>query len=165
MIFSKKGQSNIMMDTIVVLIVAVVFGMVVFFGWQMFTELKTDMRADLDLNESKEVIDEIESRYPSVFDGLFIFIFMGLWAAGFVAGIMSEQHPALFGFMMLIMVFVLIVAAILGNYFEETFEDAELLAISSSFPMTMWVMTHLLTITIGVVVTIILGLMGKNKVT
>ena len=62
------------------------------------------------------------------------------------------------------MVFVLIIAAIFGNYYEETFQDADVSTVAQSFPMTNWIMTHLLLVTIGMVVTIMLGLMGKNRV-
>ena len=162
----KKGAvpDTIVLDIIIVLIVAVIFSMVVFFGWQMFTELKTDVRADLSSNESQQVIDDVEARYPSVFDALFVLIFLGMWAAGFIASLMSDQHPVIFGFMMLLMVFVLIIAAIFGNYYEETFQDADVSTVAQSFPMTNWIMTHLLLVTIGMVVTIMLGLMGKNRV-
>lgn len=162
----KKGAvpDTMVLDVIVFLICALVFSMVIFFGWKIFSDMKTDVRADFTLNESKTVIDEVENRYPSVFDAILIFILLGMWAAAFVAALNADQHPVIFGFMMFIMIFVLIVGAIFANYFEETFQDDELSSISASFPMTFWAMTHLLMITIGVVVTVMLGLMGKNRV-
>lgn len=163
---SKKGVApdTLIFDVIVILIAAVVFGMVAYFGWQAFTDIKPDIQADITSNDSQEVINQINDRYPSVFDALFVFIFLGLWAAGFVSALVSDQHPIIFGFMMLLMVFVVIIAAIFGNYFEETFQDDELREASQSFPMTNWIMGHLLETTIGMVATIVLALMGKNRV-
>lgn len=159
--FNKKG---FMMETIYFLIVALVLGMVTFFGWQSFSNINDDMTDDLELNESIEIINDVEARYPSTFDALFIFVFVGLWVAAIFSALVSEMHPIIFGFMMFIMIFILICSAIFANYFEETFQDAELSSISADFPMTTFAMNHLLEVTIGVVVTVMLALLGKNKV-
>lgn len=158
---SRKG--NVVIDVIVFVLVLVVVSMVTIFGWQAFTEVNDDIQADVTLNESKQAMQEVETRYPSVMDGLFMLIFLGMWAAGVVSALMSDQHPAIFGFMMLIIVFVIIAAAMFANYFEETYEDPELNTLVQDFPMTNWVMTHLLELTIVVALSIVLALMGKNR--
>lgn len=157
----RKG--NIVMDIIVFLIVIVIFSMVVLFGWQAFSEVNTDIQNDLQLNESIAAMEEVETRYPSVFDGLFMLIFLGFWAAGIISAMMSEQHPVIFGFMMIAVIFVLIASAMLANYFEETYQNEELNTLTDDFPMTNWVMIHLLELTIAMALSIVFALLAKRK--
>lgn len=161
---NKKGQEGVIVfDLIVLVIVLMVFAMVALFGWQAFSELNPTLQNDLTLNESKETLNQVDTRYPSVMDGIILFIFLGMWAAAIVAALMSDQHPLLFGFMMILVVFVLIASAMIANYFEETYQDEELSALTGSFPKLNWIMTHLMELTLIVALSVILALLGKNR--
>lgn len=162
MISCKKG--NVVFDLIFLVIVLVVFSIVIVFGYGIFTEINGDIQNDLTLNESVATMQVVENRYPSVFDSLAVFILFGLWTAGIVSALMSDQHPLMFGFLMILIVFVLIAGAMISNYFQETFEDDSLSTYMDSFPMTNWVINHLLEISIVVSLSIALALMGKNRI-
>ena len=156
-------KANIVVGTLMALIVIVVFAMVIYFGWSAFSGISTDVIADLTENSSIQIVQDVETRYPSVFDGLFMLVFLGMWAFVIVAAFMSDAHPMLFGFSLLLIVFVLIIAAMLANGFEETFMDESFAGVTASFPMSFWVVTHLLQMTLAITATVILALMGKNK--
>lgn len=152
-----------MLNIIILLIVVSVFGMVSMLGYQALQGASSDITADLDLNESITMVQDTQTRYPALLDSLLVFVFVGLWAAGIVAAVMSDAHPMVFGFVMLLMVFLVIVAGILGNYFEETYQDSELSSITTSFPMTNFILTHNMQLTVAIVISIALALMGKNR--
>lgn len=158
-----KKKANVVMDSIVFVIVILVFSLITFFSWTAFDDIKTDVYNDITLNESKETITEVETRYPSVFDGLIVFVLLGMWAFGIVSAVIREDHPVLFGFMMILLVFVIIAAAMLGNFYEELFQDSLLAGITDSFPASNWILTHILELSIVVGLSILLVLLGKNR--
>ena len=146
------------------IIVIVVFSLISLFVWVAWDELADDMKADVDVAEADEIIDEVTNRYPSMIDGLALLIFLGMWLFGVAASYFSESHPFLFGMMLILVVFVIIAGMMLGNFYEELFEDEELSDISGSFPVTHWILTHLLTI--GIVIACSMAMFyfgGKGK--
>lgn len=157
----KKG--NVIVDGILFLIVVFVVTLIALFGGKLFTDLRPDITNDLQHNESKEAFNEIDTRYPTVLDGLIVLIFFGMWAAGIASALMSPNHPLLFGVMMIAMVFVIIAGVILGNFYEELFEDAELATLTDSYPKTHWILTHMLQIGIVIVFSIAIIYFGRNK--
>ena len=150
MILFKKG--NIVMNSIMFIIVIVVMGLVSLFIWVAWDELADDIKEDVDVAEADEIVDEVTDRYPSMIDGLILLIFLGMWIFGVAASYFSESHPFLFGLMMILIVFVIIAGAMLSNFYEELFEDEELSTVGAEFPVTHWILTHLLII--GIVMAI-----------
>lgn len=159
-----KKKSNVVIDMLMVLVIVVIFGIVGMIGFQVFTDMKDDVKEDLQLEEADDVIDNLDTRYPATIDGLIMIVFVGLWIAGIVSAIMSNEHPAIFGFLMFLIVFVLIAGMMLGNFYEEFFEDDDYNTMPAQFPVTNWLLTHMLQIGIIVVSTILLAMLGKNKV-
>jgi pilus assembly protein TadC len=146
------------------IIVIVVMSLISLFIWVAWQELAEDMKSDVDVTEADEIIDEVTNRYPSMIDGLVMLIFLGMWIFGVAASYFSESHPFLFGMMMILVVFVIIAGMILGNFYEELFEDEELSGIPDDFPVLHWVLTHLLII--GIVMAVSMAMFyfrGKGK--
>jgi len=143
------------------IIVIVVFSLISVFIWVAWDELEPDMRTDVgNMTEITETIDEVEDRYPSMIDGLVLLIFLGMWIFGVAASYFSESHPFLFGMMLILVIFVIIAGMMLGNFYEELFEDTDLLGISDSFPVTHWILTHLMIIGITIAVSMALFYFG-----
>jgi hypothetical protein len=134
------------------------------FIWKAWTELEPTIRSDVNVTEAEEVLDEVQTRYPSMIDGLVMLIFLGMWIFGIAASYFSESHPFLFGMMMILTIFVIIAGAMLSNFYEELFEDDELSTVGADFPVTHWILTHLLII--GIVMAISMAMFyfgGKGK--
>ena len=161
MISSKK--SNVVLNSVMLLIGIFIFAMVALFGGYILDDVEEDVLADVTLNESKDVFNEVHDRYPSVFDGLIMFLFIGLWAACVVAAVMSEQHPMIFGFLLFLMVFVVFIAGAFSNFFTDFFADDIYGTTTTSFPMTVWLLTHLVEMIVAITLSIVLALLGKNK--
>lgn len=134
------------------------------FGGHLFNEIGTDIVNDLTLNESKDAFQEVETRYPTVMDNLLLLLFAGLWIAGIVAALMSDQHPAIFAFLMIMLIFVIFIAGAFANFYEELFSGAEFGTLTASYPKSYWIMTHLIEVTVAMALSIILALLGKNRV-
>lgn len=158
-----KKKGNAVFGTIMFIVVIVAFTIISFLGYHVFSDMKPDLLSDLNTTESKAVITDLDARYPSAIDGLVALIFAGLWVAGIVSTITKDEHPIIFGFMMFALIFVIIAGAIIGNTFEEMFQDSDLSTLPASFPLSYWICTHMLEIGIVVSVSILLSMLGKNK--
>jgi len=146
------------------IIVIVTVSLISLFIWKAWSELEPSMRTDINMTEAEEVMDEVETRYPSMIDGLILLIFLGMWIFGVAASYFSESHPFLFGMMLILVVFVIIAGMMLSNFYEELFEDEELSTVGADFPVTHWILTHLLIIGITIAVSMAMFYFGgKGK--
>ena len=164
MISYKRKRANVVINSIMFIIVIVVMSLVSLFIWKAWTELAPDMIEDINSTQGEEIINDVTNRYPSMIDGLVMLIFLGMWIFGVAASYFSDDHPFLFGMMMILVVFVIIAGMMLGNFYEELFQDQELSTVAASFPTTHWVLTHLMII--GIVMAVSMALFyfgGKGK--
>lgn len=159
----RKG--NAVLDTLVVLVVIIVFAITSFFAYQIFGDTKELIEDDVNMSmtEVNETLQGTYDRYPSVLDGLIIFLFIGLWALVIVSSLMIDAHPLFFIFMAVLMLAVIVVAVFMGNFYEELFTDPDISSLPNSFPMTHWVLTNMLWLALGIGFSVGLVLYGKSK--
>lgn len=163
MIFKQK-KGNAITDTILVMVVLFIFVILAMTTYKWLGDVNDDIQADADLtNQSKEVTQNIYDRYPSVLDGLFIFLLGLLWILVLVASFMIDSHPIFFAVTLVLLVLLLIVAGLLSNAYSEFMEIDDMTGISSSFPMTHFIMSNFLVTCIVIALTVALVLFGKNR--
>lgn len=151
-------------DTITLLIVLFVVIIFVIAAKPGFDEVNDEIQADSDIDaEAKEPVNDLNTRYPAYFDGLLLFLFVLLWAVTLVSSFMVDTHPIFFAFTLMLMIFVFIIAAILGNAYEDLTGDSTLANEAAEFPIMDWLMTHLLYVAIVVAFSIAIVLFGKNR--
>lgn len=158
-----KKKGNIVFVGIFIIIILVLFGMISMFAYQAHTEFKTELLDDLEMNESKTVINDVTNRFPSTFDGLIMIILIGIWIGGLGSALVKEEHPVMFGLMMFLVIFVLIAGALLANAYEEVFSDEDLNTMPDSFPATHWILTHILEVGVFMLLSILLVIYAKNR--
>lgn len=158
---NKKG--NVIYVSIIFIVVISIFAIINLTTFQMWNFVDDSILEDLTYNESKTVINDVTDNGPSVFDGLILIVFAGIWIMGIAAGIMKDEHPVIFGFMMLAIIAVIIAGAFLANSYEEFFQDAEMSAMTTLFPKTHWILTHLFQIGIMMALSSLLAIMAKNR--
>lgn len=161
MISHKKG--NVVMSSILFIIVIVVASLMSLFGWKIWTDIAPEIRADTNMTEADDLLNEVEDRYPAVMDGIIMMIFLGLWIFGIAAAFFNESHPFLFGLMFILIIFVIIAGVILGNFYEELFQDEDLNTIGAEFPKTHWILTHMLLIGIVISISMALTYFGVHR--
>lgn len=160
---TSNKKANVVIDIIMFIIVLSVFALISIFGWKAWSDLEPDIRLDATTNQSTETIDQVETRYPSMIDGLFMLMFLGMWIVGSVSAYMSDSHPMLFGIMLVLVVFVIIAGVMLGNFYEELFTDSTLTTLTNDFPATHWIMTHMLMIGIVIATSMTLIYSAKGR--
>lgn len=152
----NSRKSNIIINSAVFIIGLFVFVLISYFGYKLYSELSPMVKPELVHNESVEAFEEVEDRYSDVFTGLIVLALLGFWAFVIIAAMMSSQHPVLFIFSIILILFVIIVSLILGNTYEEIFSHEEYTGVTSAFLIPHFIFTHMLEISIGVLMSGIL---------
>lgn len=159
---SRKG--NIVINGLFIIIAIFVFTLVSMFGYKLLNDLQPDIVADVsEHNESVDAYNEIGDRYAPTFNGLIVFALMGFWSFMLVAAFMSNEHPILFIFMMLLLIFVIIASMILGNTYEEFMSDAEYAGVTAQFTLANFIMTNMLKINIAICMSALFVAFAKNR--
>ena len=158
-----RKKSQLMMEAIFAIIILFVFIFISMFAYKLLSDVRPDVVADVELNESKKIMNDMTDRFPNVFSGLFVLLLIGVWAFVIVAAFMSNDHPLLFAFSIIISVAIVVVGMILGNFYEEFFQDAEYATLTASFAIPNFIMTNFMKVTIVLIVTSLLISYAKNK--
>lgn len=159
---SKKG--NAVIDTLMVIVVLLVFGIMLFVGKGVFTSLNDDIQASDDFNnQTKDIVKTQHDKYSNFFDAVFLLVFILLWALVLVASFNVDSHPIFFIFSVILLIAVFMVAGFVSNVYADFSLDPDMSAVTSTFPMTDWIMTHLLIAAIVIGFSVLLVLFGKNR--
>jgi len=160
--FNKKG--NVISDILLIVIIFFVFCITVFVGAKLSGDLNTEIQQDnLMNNESKELSNDLATRYPSFMDGLIMFILILLWILVLVASFQIDAHPIFFAVTIILFIFVMIVVVEIGNTFEELTNDADLVEYRDQFPLTVWLFDNIIIVSLIFGASVMLVLYGKLR--
>jgi uncharacterized membrane protein len=159
---NKKG--NIMVETFLVVIVLMVFAIVSISVYKAFDDLNQDIQGDTEMDETaKAQYSNLYSRYPSGFDGIFAVVMGLLWISVIITSFMIDSHPAFFMISLIVLVVFLLVAGYLANSWNDFADDPNIVDYSEHFPITNYVLNHLMHFIFVIGASILLALYGKNK--
>jgi hypothetical protein len=98
-------------------------------------------------------------------DGVFAFVFIGLWIVTIVSSFMIDSHPIYFIVALLLLIGVLIFGVYAGNVYQEIIaDDAGMDAVSQQFPITDYILSNLFLVGLVVGISIMIALYGKFMV-
>jgi len=157
----KKG--NAILDIIFIAIFIFGFSLSSIIGYKIFTDINTEIQeSDSQFNnQSKEVVDDLHGKYPSLFDGAFLVILIFLWIGALVSSFVVDTHPIFLMLTIVLLVFCLFLAAIFSNSYESVTADDQIYSSSTAFPITDFLMGNLYIIVLVIGLTVTLVLFGK----
>lgn len=159
--FNKKGQ--LPLDLIIVLIVLFVFVVVAFVAVFVSQGINDELQADDDWNnESKEMLSELNTGFPTWMDNAYMFILIGFWIILLVSSFMVDSHPVFFIVTVILVIFILIAGMMISNALEEVTSDPDFSSVKEQFPKMNWINDHWLIIMIAIAFTALLALYGKG---
>lgn len=159
----KRGQlfADILMGGIALFVLGVVIVVMTYVS----SNVNDSFQNSTVYNESgKAVMESAIGDYGSVWDGVFIFFFGGLWAFYILSGFFLDSHPIFFIILFIAMIAVFVVLMTLGNTFVQFISgQSDLANASDLLPYTSWVMSHVLELFILVFLTAAIALYGKKS--
>jgi len=147
------------------MIVLVVVGIVSIIAYMSFDEIHTLMDEDEDISEAAmNVTDDLHSRFPAVFDGIFAMFFVLLWVAILIAGYMIGAKPIFLVLSIILMASLIIAGIFMSNAYEELMEDSDISDYAAEFPITGFVLTHLLEVLLVIGVSLGIVLYARSQI-
>lgn len=140
------AKGNIAIDVIVILVAIVVFAIFSVIGLRLFTDLNSEIQSDttMTLNESKQVPQELYSKYPAMLDNAILFAFILLIMSSIISVFFMDSHPVFFFIFTIILVSVFVVSILLANGYDDLMSDDEFASSANQFTYTTYIMTHIL---------------------
>jgi hypothetical protein len=156
----KKAQ----LELLFMIAVLFMIGLVAFVGYRMFTEINTDMQADNTISaEAKAASSSLYSRFPSIFDSGFIFVFVIIWISILVSSYFIDSSPAFFIISLILFAFTIVVALGLNEGYEAILQDSEFSTYNTVFPMTNYIISNLPLVAVIVGFSILIVLYAKAR--
>lgn len=145
---SRKGNVG---DIALIIVVMFSFALIVIIGKNVFVDLNEGMQdAGFMSNRSVSILDNFESNYTTIFDGIFLFVFVGLIVGVAISAFMIKSHPAFFFVTIILLAFFIIIAAIFSNVYEDISTNEAFVDQSADFTVINHIMGNLpVWITIG----------------
>jgi len=160
----KKRKGNIAINIIFIVLFLLMFSIGAIFWGYIQNEITAELVADDDIQqESKDQLTEFNNTYPSLFDGIFVFIFFMFWVMTIISSLFIDSHPVFFIISFILLISSFVVIGYLSNTFEEIMTDEEISNYSDNFPMTKWIFSHLVLIVLVVALTEAIVLYGKFR--
>jgi hypothetical protein len=159
---NKKG--NAVIDGIVIVLILVTFAIIAVVGYSVFNQMDTFIQSSEMSNQSKDISSTLNAQYPSLFDGFAVFILVMAWISALIFSFMIDTHPIFLIISLILIAFILVIAAIVANGYEETMiNDAEFSSYSVNFPMMNFIITHLVETIMVISMSIGLALFAKSR--
>lgn len=158
---NKRGWGGIV---VIIVVLLLVFALVNMFVFKAFSSVNDFMQDDDDLsNTSKEVVQDLEDRYPSTFDGAFMLILALSTMLFIVISYNADNNPLLMVVAILIMLFLLLGTIVLSVSYSELVSDSEISGFTTDFPMSHWVLDHFGMVGLGMITSMLLAMFIKQR--
>jgi hypothetical protein len=159
-----KKKANMISDGIIVLVVIFVVGISSIYGHKLLSDVNDDVQNDPEVhNETKILLQDYTTKYPSALDGLFVLMFALLWIMVLVASYLIDSHPVFLVPSFILLIFVLICGGLLANAYEEIVTEDDLGSFTDQQPMGFFIITHIIEFMIAICMTIALVLYAKFR--
>jgi hypothetical protein len=113
-------------------------------------------------DDSKAIVNSVAGNYDSLWDNLFLFIFMGSWLGLLVAFYFVQEHPVMAVFMIIFILLFLILAPIIANIYGG-FSQQGVLEVNR-YPKTSFILQNYLIFGIVIALSCMAVLYAKGRI-
>ncbi len=147
----RQPARNALLDSWVIIAVIFVFALLSMLGFVMMTSFNDAVQEDTASfsNSTQSTMSTLNTVYPRLMDGLFLLLFVGLAAGGIATVFFLDTHPIFLFITFFGLIFMFLTGAFFGNAVDSILQDAEFTTVAANFPMSIFIMTHLLEVSVG----------------
>jgi len=128
---SKKGN---LQDLIVIPVFLFIIAFSFVLGFYIYGEMNTEIQAADLTTTSKQMFSDNYDTYNGTFDGIFLFIMVGLGLTVVISAFFIRAHPIFYFVSLIVYAFITVISAILSNAYEELV-GTTLAAAAGQFPI------------------------------
>lgn len=157
----KAGLPDLIFIVIAFFALAVIF----LLSYTIFSKVNDELQASEQISgQGKDMANDIMTRFPTLFDRIFLFIVIGL-GIGIVAGAwFIPSHPALFWISVPVLAFIIWLGGLYANIFAEISDNAEISGYAASFPIMTFIFDHYIILIMVYSIVVSIALYAKAKV-
>ncbi len=138
--FKKKGAVS---DIIFIMIIIFVIAITMIISIKIFTETNNELQQmTLIPNQSKQLMSDWDDKVASLFNGMFLFLFMGVIIAGVVLASRVEVSPGFFVVGIIVFIIAIALAAIFANIYNEISQNDQLKEQADRFSIMNFIMEN-----------------------
>jgi uncharacterized membrane protein YjgN (DUF898 family) len=164
-LFERNKKANAISEGIFILVVLTVLGIITVIGFSVFNMVNDEIQADPEMSaDSKAVSDTLNTQYPALFDGIFLFLVVGLWIAAIIFSFMIDTSPIFLVITIILLIIVLFISALLANAYGDVTEDSTFAADAIRFPMMNFVFSHFVETILVIMISVSIALFVKSRV-
>ena len=148
-----------------ILVAVVLFGLAIggFVLHEVFDQANDKIQVSNLGTDSKAFNATQNAKYPTMLDNFFLILFVGLGLAVFIGAFFLQSHPVFFIFAVIILGFIVIIAAILGNAYEEFVGNEEFSAVEANYTVIPFVFNNFVTVIAVIGFLLMIGLFAKTR--
>jgi len=159
---NKKG--NAVTDSLTVMIVLFIFGIMSIAAYMTFDSINTDIQASTDLDaNTKQTSQQLYNNFAPTLDAAFLMAFVLFTIFAIVSVFFLDTHPVYFILAVILLFAVFIVGGFLANAWDDVMSDESLAPYANDFRASSFIMGNLLESLGGVVVLILIALFAKFR--
>lgn len=159
---NKKG--NVASGMITIIIIVFALALFSFVGYNIMKDLNSEIQSDSDMKaNTKNTSQNLTDRFPAIFDGGLMFLFVLLWIATLVSAYLIDTSPIFFIVSVVVFLIVIIFAFALGNVYDEFILDPEFQSVPTDFPMTDFLLSNIKIMVVVVGFSIMMVLYSKFR--
>lgn len=157
---SRSKRGNVSLELIAIIIGIFLFVIVSMISMKLFEDIKPTLDSDITVAESTEMYTDLYNSTSSTLDGAVVTILVLLWVGAIALSFRIDTNPVFFTLNIFLLIAFITVAMILSNTVETVGTD---LNVWSSFPMSFYIVTHIVQFIIAIAASIILSLYAKTR--
>ena len=164
--FLKKKRASAIID--VLLLFVAVFGFVMFtiVGFTFFDSFNNLYQNStvIDIPQAKSTDQDAKDRYVNLFDGIFLFLFIGLILGAIAAAWYVDVAPMWFIVALSLLGVLAFLGALFGNIFSDFASSPQLNPSAVQFTFMSLIFNNFLTITIGIIFVVMIVGFAKYRI-
>ena len=159
----SSKRANVAIEGITIMVVLLVFAFLVISMYMIKYEVNADIQNDSNMSDYPKLMSQQGTDdYPRLWDNMFIMVLVGLWLGALIAAWFIDTSPIFLIIAVFLIIFVLILAAIVSNVYEEWADDPDIQEYADAFPIINWVMQRLVLIVMAITFSVAVALYGKT---
>ena len=115
-----KGKRGSWLDMIYLSIILLGLSITIIVGLMVLNNIRTSFEGNSGIDSTGVGwMNELEGKYVKVFDGIFLFVMIGVTLAALVGAFMIRSHPAFFWVFFILLIIMVVLNAIFSNVYDD----------------------------------------------
>lgn len=140
----KKGKKAFIGDVLMLMILLFVLAIVIMVAYLVLSNVNTAFSGQSSIPAAgKAIVSDATAEYINLWDGIFVFLLVGLSLAAGISAYFIDTHPLLFVFMLIILCAYVFVSAAIANAYYDIESASAFSSFALEFKMMHFVMSKL----------------------